>query len=182
MSALHKHPEYMLTSSEITKKRDIEKVTKPYPQYIRIVLRSKDKTSGTFTDATFQNINVPERFHESAVMMVESFNMSNKDSGALNGDLVELRIRNIPHCRSFDSSNGGATDLLACFTGYSYQGQSPSVDGVGVPITNFTQLQNTPMNVYLRKTDGTAFAAGQLADANWVLVLAIIPLDNSVPM
>lgn len=182
MSQLPKHLEYMLTSSEITKKRDIEKVSKPYPQYVRIVLRSKDRTSGTFADATFQNINVPERFHGSAVLMVETFNMSNKDSGALNGELVELRIRNIPHCRSFDSSNGGATDLLASFTGYSFQSQSPSVDGVGVPITNLTQLQNTPMTVYLRKTDGSGFAAGQLNNADWVLVLAVIPLDNSVPM
>jgi hypothetical protein len=170
-----KQKEFM-TTLEMDKGRNMNRAS---PQFYRIVIRSKDRTSGTRSNAIFSNINFNEYFSSSAVLFADTFILQNKDTNALVGESIEISIKGIPQPRTFDTGTMSATEVLCAFTGYSYQNQSPDSNAVGIPILNPTQFQNQPINIYFKKTDGTALAdfAG-----DWVLVLNVVSYDGSTSL
>lgn len=173
-----KNQPFVRNSTEIHKGRIIERAH-AYPNYYRIVLRSKDIVLGTKTDATFR-LSFPDRLHGTAVLMVESFNLQDKDTASnLAKEVIELRSRTLIQSRSYDTTNDGLSDLLCSFTGYSYQSQSPSADGAGVPVTDANIFENQNFNVYFKKVDETAFTTNEFK-GDWVLTLLVIPYDHSI--
>ena len=159
--------------------REIDRISRPYPQFYRIVLRSTDRVSGTRNNAFFNNITINERLKCPTVLFVESWNMEVKDNGLYNDEVLEIHLGGIPQSRTWDSSSQTTTDLLCVTSNYIYYNQSPSVDSVGIPITDPNQFQNASLNIYFRKADGSAFSNDFAGD--WTLVLDLVTYDGSVP-
>lgn len=175
---MYSHKEFVTTGLEPKPHHEIKAISRPYPQFFRIVLRSADRDSGsTKINAQFSGVAMPERFSAPAVLIVNSFTLENADSSALVNNALELHLGGIVHPRSFDSANKTATDLLCVVNGYSYINQNPAADSVGLPITDPNQFQNAHLNVYFKNTGGSA-----LSDftGDWCLILDIISYDNSM--
>lgn len=155
-------------------------VSRPFPQFYRIILRSKDRVAGsTRNNAVFHNVTISERLKCPTVLFVESFSMENKDSGAYTNEVLEMRLTGLPQPRTWDSTTQTTTDLLAVVSGYTYYHSSPNSDSVGIPITDPNQFQNSSINIYFRKADSTPFADDFAGD--WTLVLDVVTYDGSVP-
>lgn len=177
---LFKRPEFVKSSVEIKPSRKIDRLDRPYPQFYKIVLRSKDKIAGTNRDAQFR-VSMSDRLHAPAVMMVESFCLQDEDSPTENllTQAVEMRLRGIPQPRTYDSSTQSTSDLLCSFVGYTYYNQSPSADGAGIAITDPNLLQNGLFNIYFKKVDDTDFTLNEF-NGDWILTLLVVPYDGSV--
>ena len=172
------HKEFITSAVPLKADHEIHPITRAYPQYHRIVLRSVDKDAGsTNINARFSGVTLNERFTAPAILQVNSFTIQNSDSGALTNAVIEVRLGGILHPRSFDSSNKTATDLLCVANGYNYYNQSPSADAIGLPITDPNQFQHANLNVYLRSTDNTTLTVA----GNWTLVIDIVNYDTSIP-
>lgn len=171
---------YFTNPAVQTRGRHIEHLGQGYPQYHRVVLRSVDRDAGSSrVNALFGGVTVQEALKVPGVLFVESFTLENADSSAQATRVLELRLRGFTHPRSWDSARKGPSDLLAAWTGYSYQNQGGSADAVGVPITDPQQLQSRCLNPYFTAGDGTA-----LTDftGDWTLVLAVVCYgDHEMP-
>lgn len=173
-----KQQTFMPSDAELTKGRQIVKITRPYPQFSRLVLRSKDIAYGTTKDAFF-NISGVDKLHAPAVLMVESFYLQDEDTASnLAKRVLEIHLRGLSQPRSWDSSKKGTTDVLCTLLGYSYENKSPSADGAGVPVTDPNFLQQGVLNFYFTKGDGSAFSADEFK-GDWVMTLLIVPYDES---
>lgn len=173
------HKEH-LTTGTAPHHHAINPVHLPYPQYFKVVLRSADRDAGsTKINARFSGVALNAPFQCPAVLIVESFRLTNADSGALTNGVLELRLRGVNQPRTWDSSTKSASDLLLTVKGYDYQCGSATVDSIGVPVTDPNLFQNNNLNVYFKTSDNAALAdfAG-----DWVLVLNVVALDGSVPM
>ena len=172
------HKEFIATATAPTAHHQMTPITRPYPSYFRIVLRSVDRDAGsTNTNAYFSGVTLNKRFSTPAVLVVNSFSLENADSGAQANNILELRLGGVPHPTSFDTSNKSATDLLCVVNGYTYQNQSPTADAVGLPIIDPNQFQNSRVNVYFKYAGNEAMTT---FTGNWTLVLDLIALDGSL--
>lgn len=161
-----------VTTAEQAVGRALKHLKRSYPQYHRVVLRSVDRLGGsTRGNAIFAGVAVQEALQVPGVLSVESLVIANADGGALATRVLEVRLRGVNHPRSWDSARAGASDLLATFSGYAFQGQGATADAVGVPVLDPNALQNRALNVYFTAADGAALAdlAGE-----WVLVLTVV--------
>ena len=177
----YKHKEFMTTATYPKVEHPQSPITRPFPSYYRIVLRSEDRDAGsTKSNACFSGVTVPECFSTPAVLVVNSFNLENADSSALVNNAFEIRLGGVMHPRSYDTSTKSATDLLCVYNGYVYQNQSQSADAVGLPITNPNQFQNCILNVYFKVPSSSLYPVANFV-GNWTLVLDIIAYDGSHP-
>lgn len=173
---MNKHNEFMPSSALQVRGRDIEKITRPYPQFYRIVLRSDDLSSGNEENAWFSNITMGERFSTPATLQVESFAVEKSAGNAGLVDAVyEIKL-NLPQPRTWDSASKSTTYTVAVVKGHSYQ-QTPAVHNVGVPILDPLALQNQPINVTFKRAGVTDI---NFDNQSWVLVLAVVAFDDSV--
>lgn len=184
-SSLTKHPLYkeFFTTNDPPAHHEKRLVTRPYPQYYRIVLRSVDRDAGSLrVNAQFTQVTLPERFTTPAVLFVESFNVLDADSGATSELTYEIRLNGLTHPRSWDSSTHSATNLLAVVHGYDYYNQSPSLDAVGLPITDPNQFQHANLQINLQPVNSDTANNGDWLASDWTLVLAIVAIDDSIPI
>ena len=172
------HKEFVTTATAPKAQHEMTPITRPYPSYFRVVLRSVDRDAGsTKINARFSGVTVNKRFSTPAVLVVNSFSLENADSGTQTNKILELRLGGVLHPTSFDTSNKTATDLLCVVNGYTYQNQSPTADAVGLPIIDPNQFQNANLNVYFKYAGN-----GSMFDftGDWTLVLDLIALDGSL--
>ena len=102
---MYSHKEFITTGLEPKPHHEIKAISRPAPQFFRIVLRSANRDSGsTKINAQFSGVAMPERFSAPAVLIVNSFTLENADSSALVNNALELHLGGIVHPRSFDSS------------------------------------------------------------------------------
>lgn len=166
---------------------------KNYPQYFKLVLRSKDRDVGsTKTYAKFSDVRMPEGFSAPAVFMVESFNMTQtKDAYSPLFFSLEVHIPELLQPRSWSSRTKNASDVI-CVTNEngSYFNGSCNVNSLGIPILDNNFFRNNQISVYLSTTEnesGAPRADEDLFDTDnvlgeWVLVAYCVCLDDSVPM
>lgn len=174
----YSHKEFISTLAPPTQ-HERHSISRPAPQFNRIVLRSIDRDAGsTRHNAFFSGVSINERLSAPAVLIVNSFNLENGDSGAWSNTVLELRLRGITQSRSWDSSNKTATDLLCAFQGYNYQNQGASSDAIGLAVTNPNQFQNANLNVYFTSADDNSFTSDFAGE--WTLVLDIVSYDDSL--
>jgi hypothetical protein len=178
--------EEFMTTAEQRPNRPIEKITKYYPAFHRVVLRSTDTTIKTETATTmtytFPSIVIGERLSNSpAILNVESFNIQDKSStGALAKELIEIKLENVAQFRSYDSASRTTANTIAVVSGSSFWNM-PTSSATGVQITALNQLQYQPMVISLRKT-GSAWNIDFMNTAEWVLVLNVCSLDENTPL
>lgn len=177
--------EEFMTTAEQRPNRQIEKITKYYPAYHRVVLRSTDTTLKTENNNvmiyTFPSIVIGERLSNSpAILNVESFNIQDKTTAGLSKELIEIKLNNIAQFRSYDSSTKSTANTIAVVNGSNFW-NLPTSTATGVQITALNQLQYQPMVVSLRKT-GSAWSVDSMNTAEWVLVLNVCSLDSDTPL
>jgi hypothetical protein len=173
-----KHPEFVSTAEQ-HRRRYKERLSQPYPQVHKIVLRSVDRDAGsTKMRATFSGVSIPASLGMPAALYLDSFVLPLPNTGNPPDIAMEVRIAGVSHPRSYDTSNKSPSDLLALVSGYTFQNQGQSFDSVGIPITDPNQFNNRPLTIYFQSIDGTALAtfAGE-----WALVLNIVSYDENTP-
>lgn len=178
--------EEFITTNELSRGRMIEKISKNYPAYHRIVLRRSEASLTSSIDAntqqfTFINVSIGERISNSpAILSVESFAIQDKTTTGLNKEIIEIGLRGMPQFRSFDSATKTTTELIGLVSG-TYYWNANTTTSMGLPITNLNQLQNQPLTITLKKS-GSAWSVDNQNTADWVLVLNVISLDEDSPV
>lgn len=157
---------------------------KPYPQYFKLVLRSKDRDSGsTKVDAKFSDVKLPDSFGENSVFFVESFNLTLGETIKQ----VNVHIPELIQPLSWSSRTKNVTDVV-CVTdtvGCYFNG-SCNVNGVGVPMLDRNFFRNNQLSVVLSTPDGEHGRPRNGEDyfdpvtlsGEWVLVAYIVTLDE----
>jgi hypothetical protein len=174
----HKHKEF-ITTADPPYHHEKNKISRPYPSYRKLVFRSVDRDAGSLRiNARYSGVTLNEKLTTPAVLIVESFQMANADSGALNNTVLELRMAGLINGRSWDSKTKANSDLMCAFKGYSFQNGSVNVDTVGIPVYDPNAFQNALINIYFTTNDGTTINDFV---GDWTLVLNIVALDDSVP-
>lgn len=143
-----------------------ESSTKPYTRIHRVILRSKDLTTGSKSDAIFR-VDVPEIKSQKCKLVVESFYMTN---GTSYNDLVagvyHVHWRYFSDPLSYSSINKSTTDILMTLKGTSFINSSD----VGISVADKSIFQGN-INISLSSADITDFAT-KVED--WVLTLNVI--------
>lgn len=167
---------------------------KNYPQYFKLVLRSKDRDTGsTKSYAKFSDVKMPEGFSAPTVFMVESFNITLAQDGY--GfpvfENLEVHLPELLQTRSWSSRTKNVTDVI-CVTdaNASFYNGSCNVNSLGVPILDNNFFRNNQISIVLgtpENESGRPRADEDLLDTTkivgeWVLVAYIVCLDESVPM
>lgn len=177
-----KKPFFVPTGEELKPGRAIEKITKPYPQFYKLVLRSyavDNDNTGSKLDVHFK-IEMPDRLHGAGILMVDSVAIEKHlDTASLEDEVIEVLINGLPQPRSYDSLTKTSTNSLVTFKGYYYQCQSPNYGGSGIPITDLNMLQNQILNIKFQRIGAQAFKAGQFT-GEWIMTLLVIPTDESM--
>jgi len=166
-------------------------ISRAYPSYFRLVLRSIDRDSGSSKGhASFSHINLPEGFGSApAVLMVESCVFAQattlfNDYGAIN-----MHIPQIIQQRSFTTAYDSPSDHVATVCAPGTLQNSCTVDSLGIQLPSSDLFRHGRLSVYLSTPAGHTGAPRKAADlpldlsswsGEWQLILAIVALDKTV--
>jgi hypothetical protein len=156
----------------------ISKYSHQMQQSYQLILRSKDKASGsTNEDAMFylkwvRNLDKNKTYH----MVVQSFNVietGDADSTLVN-EVYEICV-NEPFQNIYSTLRQGSTSALVVARGGSFTTPNQSVGGT---VDTPTFMSSAPLNVsFKRIVDGAAPAAIANPDNVWVMTLLLFPVD-----
>ena len=139
----------------------------------KIHLSSADAAFGTPANCTF-NVNLAQQPLAGKVkVVVESFVVNNRSSGALNSMFYRVNLLELLNRRSYSSSSGGMSTLLLTNVGYNWTPREQG--GTILPAADFFNFKNLTVTI-----TSPAFAVwGYTWNANdtWDLVLNVLPVD-----
>lgn len=161
-----------------------------YPQYFKLVLRSRDRDAGsTKSHAKFSNVKMPDSLGENAVFMVESFQLTFGDDAGI--EQLEVHMPELMQPLSWSSRTKNVTDLICVTDSFgSYTNGSCNVDGLGVPILDRNFFRNNQLSIVITTPENESGYPRHDEDqwpnealrGEWVLVAYIVSLDETVPM